>query len=339
MKLWFTKGIWVRKNTDEKIKDIRFSDIKKIAILRHAALGDMVLTRSFIIEARKAFPDAVITLSIVSNYTRGTPEDLVDRVHIMHGSDNRAVSIKERYKRIKALGDQDIIFDLASTSRSHMLCLFNRATLKIGFPYRKLLARLLFDIAVPRHDLNFEGCNMMNMLNALGIKTAYPHHYNMPGEALKREKPYFIYFIGASTATKVWPAERFSALINKMSVNYPSHEHLILEGIQDWETADKIMQPLQGITNIQVINAETIEKTVSVLKGANLVVSNDTGIRHLAIVCETPTVGIFFHDPYRYWPRFAIHDVAMPDENGPASAEEVYHCCVELLKKVQNVPV
>ena len=333
MKLWGSKGVWRRKNTEEKIKNISFSDIKKIAILRHAALGDMVLTRSFIIEARKAFPNAAITLSIVSNYTRGTPEDLVDRVHIVHGSDNKNISIKERYKRIKELGDQDIIFDLASSSRSSMTCLLNRATLKIGFPYRKLQARLLFDIATPRNDLNFEGCDMMSMLKALGIKTAYPHQYDMPGDALKRAKPYIIYFIGASTPDKVWPAERFSNLINAMSVDYPDHEHLVLEGIQAWETADKILAPLQKIDNVDVINANTIDETVSVLKGADLVVSNDTGIRHLAIVSETPTVGIFFKDPYRYWPRFDIHDVAMPDEDGPASADEVHRCCSNILTK------
>ena len=333
MKLWFNKGVWTRKNIDQKIKDISFSDIKKIAILRHAALGDMVLTRSFIVEARKAFPNAEITLSIVSNYTRGTPEDLVDRVHVVYGSDKKDVSIKERYKRFKELGEQDIIFDLASSSRSTMTCLLNRATLKIGFPYRKIQARLLFDIATARSDLNFEGCDMMSMLNALGIKTAYPHQYEMPGEALKRNRPYIIYFIGASTPNKVWPAERFTELIDHMSKDYPAHDHLVLEGIQAWETADKILAPLQKTDNIDVINADTIDETVGVLKGADLVVSNDTGIRHLAIVSETPTVGIFFHDPYRYWPRFEIHDVAMPDENGPASAEEVRSCCRNILAK------
>lgn len=333
MKLWFNKGVWKRKNIEKKIEKLSFVNIKKIAILRHAALGDMVLTRSFIIETRKAFPNAFITLSVVSNYTRGIPEDLIDRIHIVHGSPQKNVSIKERYKRIKELGPQDIIFDLASSNRSTMICLFNQATLKIGFPYRRFQAKLLFDIATPRSDLNFEGCDMMNMLNALGIKTAYPHQYLMPGTPLKRTKPYIIYFIGASTPTKVWPAERFSKLLKLMSEDYPNHDHLVLEGIQEWETADKILAPLQHSDNIDVIKADTIDETVTVLKGADLVVSNDTGIRHLAIVSETPTVGIFFHDPYRYWPRFDIHDVAMPNENGPASIDEVHRCCTNILTK------
>ena len=333
MKLWFTKGVWKRKDIEKKIADISFSDVKNIAILRHAALGDMLLTRSFIIEARKAFPNATITLSIVSNYTRGTPEDLVDRVHVIHGSDQKDVSLSNRIKRIKELGAQDIIFDLASSSRATLTCMLTPATLKIGFPYRKLQAKMLYDIATPRSDLNFEGCEMMNMLNALGIKTAYPHRYDMPGKPLKRNRPYLVYFIGASTPDKVWPAERFTELLRRMSGDYPEHDHLVLEGIQEWETADKILEPVRDVTNISVINANTIDETESVLKGADLVVSNDTGIRHLAIVSESPTVGIFYHDPFRYWPRFEIHDVALPEEDGPASVDQVHRCCINVLTK------
>ncbi len=333
MKFWFHKGVWTRKHAEDKIKSLANTDIKSIAIIRHAALGDMVLTRSFIVEARKAFPNASITLSVISNYTRGLPDDLVDRVHIIHGTDQRGISLHQRIKKIRELGYHDFIFDLASGNRSFYTTLLTPALLKFGFPYHKIYAWLFYDIAICRNDLEFEGTNMMKMLNALGIKTAYPHQYKMPGKALSRSRPYLIYFIGASTPDKVWPAERFTELLNKMSHDYPDFDHLILEGIQAWESADKIIKPLQAIKNIDVITAETIDKTVSVLKGARLVISNDTGIRHLAIVSETPTVGIFFGDPYRYWPRFEMHDVAMPDKNGPASVEEVRNCCINVLSK------
>ena len=184
-------------------------------------------------------------------------------------------------------------------------------------------------------NLNFEGCDMMNMLNALGIKTAYPHRYDMPGEALTRERPYIIYFIGASTPDKVWPAERFSELIRRMSQDYPEHDHLVLEGIQPWETADKIMAPLQDIANADVINADTIDETVSVLKGADLVVSNDTGIRHVAITCDTPTVGIFPGKPYRYWPRYDIHEAVYPEVNWDiVGVDEALGICRSLLERV-----
>ncbi len=332
MKFWFSKGAWASKSARQKINGLSFNDIKSIAVLRHAALGDMVLTRSFLIEARKAFPDAKITLSIVSNYTRGVPEDLVDRIHIVHGSDNRGVSISERYQRIKQLGHHDFIFDLASTNRSYLTCLLNPAILKFGFPYRWSKARLFYDVAINRSDLDFEVCDMIKMLNTLGIKTAYPHVYNMPGLALQRDKPYIVYFIGASTPDKCWPADRFTQLLKLMSQDYPDHDHLVLEGIKEWENADRILDPVRSIKNTGVIQSDNINDTVSLLKGADLVVSNDTGIRHLAIVSETPTVGIFYKDPFRYWPRYDIHDVAIPDESGTASVEVVRNACLRLLK-------
>lgn len=155
MRFWHTKGVWTSSNAAEKIKDVSPDQIKSIAIIRHAALGDMVLTRSFIIEAQKFFKNAKITLSISSNYMRGIPEDLVDRIHVVHGTDVRDTPFRERYRRFKELGHHDLIFDLASTTRSYMTCFFNSAKLKIGFPYRRIRALMFYDVAVCRSDSNF----------------------------------------------------------------------------------------------------------------------------------------------------------------------------------------
>ena len=292
----------------------------------------MVLTRSFLIESRRAFANAAITLSIVSHYTRGVPEDLVDRVHVVHGTDQRDTPLIKRIQRMRELGPQDLIFDLACTTRSLMTCLFNSATLKIGFPYRKSHARLFYDVATSRSDLNFEVNDMLAMLNAFGIKTSYPHIYDMPGKALKRDRPYLVYFAGASTPVKCWPAGHFTQLMSEISQRYPDHDHLVLEGIQPWEKADAILEPIREIENVGAIQAETIEETTALLKGADLLISNDTGIRHLAIVSGTPTVGIFYKDPFRYWPRYGQHDIALPDPQWPPSVDRVKSVCLRVLK-------
>ena len=330
MKLWFTKGVWASGKARETVERLSPETINAIAVIRHAALGDMVLTRAFLIEARKAFPNAKITLSVVSNYTRGMPEDLVDRIHIVHGHDQPEASLIARVKRFRELGEQDIIFDLATSNRSVMTCLLNKARLKIGFPYRKSQARLFYDVATCRSDMNFEVQDMLSMLHIFGIKTVYPHEYNMPGEPLKRERPYVVYFAGASTMDKCWPAGHFTELIKRMAENYPRHDHLVLEGIQPWESADPILQPLKP-GNTAAINADTIETTTALLKSASLVVSNDTGIRHVAIVSGTPTVGIFNRDPFRYWPRYDIHDIVIPDQKWPPSVEDVMTACLNIL--------
>ena len=75
-------------------------DVGSIAVIRHAALGDIVLLRPFLFELRRFFPNASITLSLVSNYVYGAPEELVDRVHIIHGSDQRDVPRLKQIKKI-----------------------------------------------------------------------------------------------------------------------------------------------------------------------------------------------------------------------------------------------
>ncbi len=331
MRFWFTKGVWASKKARRKIAGLSREQVKAVAVIRHGALGDMLLTRAFLVETRHAFPNAAITLSIVSNYTRGVPEDLVDRIHVVHGSDQRDTPLRTRIRRMKELGDQDLIFDLASSNRSVMTCMFNKARLKIGFPYRRLQAKLFYDVATCRSDTNFEVDDMLNMLQIFGIKTAYPHRYNMPGVAVDRGQPYIVYFAGASTPNKCWPAGHFSELIIQMIDLYPRHQHLVLEGIQPWEKAGGILEPVNSPERAAAVTAETIEETTALLKGADLVVSNDTGIRHLAIVSETPTVGIFLADPFRYWPRYPIHDVVIPDPDWPPPVEAVKAACLKVL--------
>jgi hypothetical protein len=45
-------------------------------------------------------------------------------------------------------------------------------------------------------------------------------------------------------------------------------------------------------------------------------------------------VGLFFSDPYRYWPRYAIHDVVLPEVKGPPEVETAHAACVRMLKKI-----
>ncbi|MCW9023528.1 MAG: glycosyltransferase family 9 protein [Gammaproteobacteria bacterium] len=324
IRIWLERGGWVSRHAREKAAQLEYEQVKTIAVIRHAAMGDMVLTRPFLLELRKHFPNAKITLSLVSNYTRGAPEDLADRIHTVYGSDRKDVSKREQVKQLKALGHHDLIFDLAATSRSFWLCLLNSAGLKIGFPYHQFQRRLIYDAAVLRSDMKFEAETLLDMLNLLSLKTDYPLHFAMPGKPMQRKRPYLVYFTSASTSNKCWSATHFSELISQLSDQYSEHEHIVLEGIAEWESIDGVMRGLQDKQNVTPLQLANIDETFSLLMGAHLLVSNDTGIRHMAIASEIPTVGIFFHTiPFRYWPRFGLHDAVFNSDGSPPEVESV----------------
>jgi len=305
-------------------KQIQPDDVQSVAVIRHAAVGDMVLTRPFLVELRRFFPNAKITLSLCSNYTRGVPTDLVDRVHVVYGSDQRGIKLKEQIKRARELGEQDLLFDLAVSNRSTWLCLFTRAKLKISFPYHNIQRHVFYDIAVSRSDMRFEAENLLEMLNILGCATQYPPVFDMQVEGAVRENPYVVYFPSASVVTKCWPHSSFAELVSEMAEKYPGHEHVVLAGIAEWESIDDIMEALGGRQNVTGLNLDNFDGTVSLISGAAMLVANDTGIRNIAIACETPTVGIFFDTyPFRYWPRYPGHEAAFVADGAVPSVEQV----------------
>ena len=338
IKLWFGNGAWATKKARRRLSAMQPHDVRKIAVIRHAALGDMVLTRPFLKEIRRFFPNAVITLSLVSNYTRGAPEDLVDRVHVAHGSDKRKLSKKAQISRMRELGEQDIIFDLAATSRSFWICALNKAKIKVGFPYHVIQRYFFYDVVVLRSDLRFEAEAMLDMLNLMGFKTQYPLDFDLPGDTRQEAKPYVLYFTGASTAYKCWPKDSFHELVKTLSDEFVDSDHKILGGVADWESNDELLQALDGKQNVHGVEANSVEETISLVKGAQLVISNDTGIRHLAIAANVPSVGIFFATdpfitmPFRYWPKFGKHGIVF---NADGHVPDVTQVLAEVRQVIQ----
>ncbi|MFT6914271.1 MAG: ADP-heptose:LPS heptosyltransferase [Motiliproteus sp.] len=308
MKLWFERGAYASKKGRRIAAELEPEKVKNIAVIRHAALGDMVITRAFLQEARRFFPNAQITLSLVSNYTYSAPEDLVDRVHVIHGSDQRGTPIRERIARIKELGEQDIIFDLAATNRSYYVCLFNKAKLKLGFPYKPIQNRIFYDLGILRSDFKFEAETMLDFLNLLGHQPRYPLEFGYPRYDAASCQPRVVYFFGASTANKCYPQAQMIEVIDRLATSAPEHQHVILEGIKPHEKADKIIAQLKHHTNVSVQTQLSLEEVIPWLAESKLLVCNDTGVRNLAIATHTPTLGLFFSTvPYRYWPRYEPH--------------------------------
>ena len=332
MKLWLERGAWVSNKARKLFAALNPAEVKRVGVIRHAALGDMVLARPFLIEARRFFPNAILTLSTVSHYTYGTPDDLVDRVHTMYGNDRREVKLAQQIRQARELGEQDILFDLANTSRSLWLGLVNKARIKIGFPYRPWQQRFYFDAAVWRSDFLFEAVNMLDMLHLLGANTQFPPQFALPGEPQTRQRPCLVYFTSASTPNKCWPQENFVKLIDQCATAFPKHDHILLEGKAEWESVSPLMPQLQQHKNVQVQKAMPLDQTIAFLKSAACVISNDNGIRNLAISTETATVGIFFSTiPYRYWPRYGRHTAVFNQDGSIPSVSAVYQAIENVL--------
>ncbi|WP_457749253.1 glycosyltransferase family 9 protein [Sulfurimonas sp.] len=338
MKLNFRRGsAFASQKAREYLKDKKPQDIKSITVIRHAAIGDFMNIRPFLIELRKFFPNAKITLSVVKHYMYGIPEDLIDALHVMsrYKKDGSKTSIFTRIKEAKELPAQDIIFDLTDSTLSLLLVFLSQAKLKIGYPYRTI-RRMFFDIATLRSDFVVEAVSVEHMLNILGAKTEFPLHYGLEKTYPKTEDvKQIVYFAGASTKSKCWEADKFRELIAKMSQNYQDYDHVILQGIGKDEKFYEIYEPLKERKNIKLQEVMPIEEVMHFLANSRCLVSNDTGVRNMGIALEIPTVGIFFHiPPFRYWPREEKHDCVFNVEYTSPEVADVFAATKQLIDKL-----
>lgn len=326
--LWFERGAYASKSARQFIEaNFDPKKIKKIAVIRHAALGDQVIVRPFMVEARKFFPNAEITLVGVSNYQYAMPSDLADRTLVMHGKDRkREISFKEKLDNIKELGEQDIIFDVAGTNRSYWMTALSKAKLKFGFPYKPYLCGTLYNVAVFRSDYQPEVECMLDMLRFLGhtpphrLDFSYPDHKDL---YLESSKQTILYFNGASTDTKILSQDQMRTLVQATIQRFPDHDHVYLEGKNKNELGDFVAD-LVG-ENFSIQPCMPLDELLSYTARARLVVAPDTGIRNVAISTHTPTVGIFYSTvPFRYTPRYEEgHHIVMNADGNIPSTEQI----------------
>ncbi|HFC9448374.1 TPA: glycosyltransferase family 9 protein [Vibrio cholerae] len=315
--LWFERGAYASKQARQYLaQEFSPERIKKIAIFRHAALGDQVIARPFLIEARKFFPNAKITLVGVSNYQYGAPSDLADETLFMIGRHRKhELSWKQKISQFTQLEEQDIIFDVAGTSRSYWMTLLSKARLKFGFPYKPYLCGSLYNIAVFRSDFQPELECMLDMLKMLGhnpqrpLDFGYPSHFEQYDK--QQTKPSILYFNGASTASKILTQEQMKQFLEQAVTTFPDYQHVYLEGKNDFEKGD-FLTDLTRYNNFSIQPCLPLDDLVDYIAKARLVVAPDTGVRNIAVSTHTPTVGIFYSTvPFRYTPMDGRHHIVM----------------------------
>jgi len=347
IKLNFRRGgAYASKKAKNYLETIDPKDIQEVTVIRHAAIGDLVATRPFLIELKKYFPNAKITLSVIRSYMYGIPDDLIDAVHIIDKLDlenkKKKTSVFQRIKQIKELPKQDIIFDLTDSSLSFLIMQIAQPKLKVGYPYR-WIRRMFYDITILRSDFTFETMSMLHQLNILGANTKhYPLEYKLSDKTCNKNEPYIIYFAGASIEARCWGDNNFIELITLMLNKYPNHKHVVLKGIKEDEGFNEIYELFKDNPSVIHQDALPLDKIYDYLAEASLVIVGDTGLRNMALGVHVPTIGLIFAfgvSPLRYLPQVESHEVVYNLDFTKPSAEKVFDSTVKLMEKVYEEKV
>ena len=192
----------------------------------------------------------------------------------------------------------DVVIDTEQWHRlSAVVARLIRSNLKIGFATNE--RKRLFNVAVSYSHEDYEVYSFLRLLEPLGIekqKVEYPF-LSVP-EPIARQaeqkleslagQVFVVLFPGASIPERRWGVEKFQKLAAWL--NAQGLGVVVVGGGQDREAGEVILAGCQGLN---LAGGTSLAETAAVLQRSALLVSGDSGVLHMAVGLDVPTVSLF----------------------------------------------
>ena len=274
--------------------------MKKILVIRFSSIGDIVLTTPVIRCLKNQLDNVelhVLTKRKFSNLYKKNP--YVDKVFEYEDS------LKKNIQELK-LENYDYIVDLQKNKRSV------RVTRALHCPHSSfpklnvkkfLLTTFKINIMPDVHIVD----RYFKAVEKLGVKNDYQgldffisenNEYDFNADAASHDptilqeinKGYYAFVIGGTYKTKILPAVKIIEVIKKL--NKPV---ILLGGPDDVERAEEVIKAVESqkskVENL--VGKINLEQSASIVKNADAVLTNDTGLMHIAAAFHKHIVSVW----------------------------------------------
>ncbi len=136
---------------------------------------------------------------------------------------------------------------------------------------------------------------------------------------------------GAGKPPNRWPAHRFAIIADSLGVEFQADLY-ITHGPMDDEAVKSMQMALTR--KVQCIENQSIRRVASILRNMDLVVTNDTGIMHVAAAAGASVLSLFGPTDPRQWAPIGERNRYLQGEGGDVemiSVEEVLRNAREML--------
>lgn len=275
------------------------NDIKKIAIVRLSALGDIVNSAVVLQFIKQKYPNSSIewiTEEVFSSLLDFHP--LIDKVHTINlkklKKDKNIKELITTVSKLKNLVKFDIIIDMQGLLKSAIVSkIIGKNT--HGFDKnssREALSSLFYkSTSKIAYDENVIKRNCFVVSDALGFEITDAMLQKKQPVFIKKEKmhPYSKHIaivIGASWESKKYPKEKVAQLCDKFAT-----ECFIIWGNDDeYEDAMWIAQHSKFATTAPKFS---LPELVEYISNLDLLIGNDTGPTHIAWAQNIPSITLF----------------------------------------------
>jgi len=294
---------------------MNIKDRNKVLVIRFSSIGDIVLTSPVIRCLKNQYPGTEIHFLTKKQYHSVLNSNpYISRIWLY---DN---NLKILIPQLKA-ENFNLIVDLHKNVRSGFVVL-NLGKPSVTFPklnLRKwLLVNLKINILPDIHivDRYFRALQKQGIRNdGKGLDFFIPPDEEVDFSKIiaGNEKEYIAFSIGGRHNTKIFPEEKIIAVCRSIKKTI-----ILLGGSEDQARGDRI----SGQCGANVINGcgkLTINQSASVISQAAKVITNDTGMMHIAAAFRKPIIslwgntvpafGMYPYLPEEFWKNSTIAEV------------------------------
>lgn len=275
----------------------------RILIIRLSSMGDVILTTHIPKILKERFPDSEIhflTFSAFQEIYKYNP--FVNKTILFDKSKDKLFDFKNNI--LKNFGKYDVVIDLHKNYRSRFFSFF------LGKKIYKVRKNRLKKILLVKYKKNlFKNIELIPDIYLETCKELIPDYRQLKNEKLQlwigedsesgnylsgneshKAKKRIAIAPGAKHFTKRWLPEYFSQLLQ--SLYEINAEIVLLGGKEDFELCQSIINN-SGINAANESGKSSILETAEILDTCDLLITNDSGIMHIAAARQIPILAIF----------------------------------------------
>lgn len=282
--------------------------LNKILIIRFSSLGDIILASPLIRVLRQAYPDARIDCAVKAEYADVLRYNR-NLSTIFELKTPLREELRELAARIRSIG-YDLILDIHNSLRSRYLRLFARAK-SVRVVNKRLIARFalvelkrnIYRDSVPVPQRYLETVESLGVSDdGRGLEVVVPEETAGAVRAMlaKYDLDRYPTVVGlvpmAKHYTKQWPSERFVEFGVGFARKHKSK--ILVFGPRDGgeycgDIAQMMNTELGSTAAVSLAGTLSLLETAAALDHCSLVVSNDSGLMHLAAARKKKVLALF----------------------------------------------
>jgi len=282
------------------IMSLMNKDIKKIAIVRLSALGDIINSAIVLQFIKKDYPHATIEWITEESFADVlTYAKYLDKVHTVNlkkvKKEKSFKLLKNEYKKLKNIGKFDIVIDMQGLMKSAIVSKIISKN-NHGFDKnstRESLAALFYNTTSNiAYEENIISRNTHIVADALDI--------NITDDMIRNKEPIFAveknlelnhnkkniaFIIGASWDSKIYPKEEVVKICNDLQ-----EQIYIVWGTQ--EEKQRAQWICEHCKYASLAPKLSLSELISFISNMDLLIGNDTGPTHMAWAQNIPSITI-----------------------------------------------